>query len=878
MADRRSVPPKLAEWLLNWFVKDDLAEEVSGDLEERYYADIKEKSSFRASINYWYQFINYLRPFALRKSISLTTMNYAMYRSHFKIGYRNMLSDKWYSLMNIGGLSLGMAATLLVGIWVYDELSYNQKFENYDTIAQVMQTQTFSGEVKTGVNQPMQLAPVLRTIYGDHFKHVVTSSFINNELLTVGENNETKVSRSGNFMEPGIAHMLSLQMLKGSRDALMDPTLMLLSETTANVLFGNKDPMGQNVQIGTMMEAQVAGVYKDLPQNSEFADLTFIAPWQLLNTTANFEDRVGWGNNWFQTYVQVQDGADIGEVSALIKDVKYDNIKNEGDSGGADSRPVIHLHPMKKWYLYSRFENGVNTGGAIERVWMFGIIGIFILLLACINFMNLSTAKSVKRAREVGIRKTIGSLKNQLIFQFLSESFLVASLAFVISLILVLTGLSFFNDLTDRTMTIPYANPLFWLLCLLFVLCTGCIAGSYPAFYLSSFRPVKVLKGAFSGGKGASNLRRVLVVFQFTISVVLIIGTVTIYSQIQYVKERSVGYDKNQVLYVPINSPEVRNSFETIRSELLQSNNIEEVAASDVLVTGTFVTNSGFDWKGKDPAMREEFNTLRSTHGFGHMIDWEIKEGRNFSRDFKSDSLAFIINETAAKYMNLENPVGEMVKWGDMASFKIVGVAKDMVTRSPYEQVRPTIFTLHYGRFLNFINIKINKEVNTKEALTHIEKVFHKHDPKSLFSYNFLDEEYARNFIDEERMGKLVTFFALLAIFISCLGILGLSVFVAEQRTKEIGVRKVLGASVLSLWKLLSRDFVVLVFLSCCIAIPIGYYYMNEWIQEYNYRTELNWWIFAAAALGTLVITLLTVSFQSLKAAINNPVKSLKTE
>lgn len=878
MDDKRSVPPKLAEWLMNWFVKDDLVEEVSGDLEERFYEDIKENSPLRASFNYWYQVINYLRPFALRKSISITTVNYAMYRSHFKIGYRSILSNKWYSLMNIGGLALGMAATLLVGIWIHDELSYNQKFENYDTIAQVMQTQTFSGEVKTDVNQPMQLAPVLRTIYGNHFKHVVTSSFINNELLSVGEDNETKVSRSGNFMEPGIAHILSLQMLKGSRNALMDPTLMLLSETTANILFGNKDPMGQNVQIGTMMEAQVAGVYKDLPQNSEFADLTFIAPWQLLNTTANFEGRVGWGNNWFQTYVQLKDGADIAEVSTLIKDVKYDNISKEGNSVGADSRPVIHLHPMKQWYLYSRFENGVNTGGAIDRVWMFGIIGIFILLLACINFMNLSTAKSVKRAREVGIRKTIGSLKNQLIFQFLSESFLVASLAFVISLILVLAGLSFFNDLTNKTMTIPYNNPLFWLLCSLFVLCTGCIAGSYPAFYLSSFRPVKVLKGTFSGGKGASNLRRVLVVFQFAISVVLIIGTVTIYSQIQHVKERPIGYDKSQVLYVPINGPEVRNSFETIRKELLQSNDIKEVTASDVLVTGTFVTNSGFEWKGKDPAMREEFNTLRSTHGFGHMIDWEIKEGRNFSRDFKSDSLAFIINETAAKYMNLENPIGEIVKWGDMASFKIVGVAKDMVTRSPYEKVRPTIFTLHYGRFLNFINIKIDKEDNTKEALAHIGKVFHKHDPKSLFSYNFLDEEYARNFIDEERIGKLVTFFALLAIFISCLGILGLSVFVAEQRTKEIGVRKVLGASVLSLWKLLSRDFVVLVFISCCIAVPIGYYYMNEWIQGYNYRTELKWWIFAIAVLGTLAMTLLTVSFQSIKAAINNPVKSLKTE
>ncbi len=877
MSHHKNIPPKRAASLLKWLVRAELTEEVLGDLEEKFHMDLNQYSSFRATLNYYYQVINYLRPFALKKTISMTTMNYSMYKSHFKIGYRNMLADKWYSLLNIGGLALGMAATILIGIWVYGELSYNQEFENYDNIAQVMQTQTFSGEVKTAVNQPMQLAPVLRTIYNDHFSHVVLSSFINDQLLSVGEQNETKISRAGNFMEPGIVHMLSLQMVKGSRQALEDPTSMLLSETTAKALFGSKDPMGQTVRIGTGMEARVGGVYRDLPQNSDFADLTFIAPWELLNTTANFEERLGWGNNWFQTYVQVADGADMAKVSTLIKDAKYDNIKDEGNFG-AQTRPTIHLHPMKKWHLYSRFENGVNTGGAIQRVWMFGIIGIFILLLACINFMNLSTAKSVKRAREVGIRKTIGSLKNQLVLQFQMESLLVVFLAFIISLLLVLIGLPFFNDLTGKTVGIPYASPWFWLLCLLFVIITGFIAGSYPAFYLSSFRPVQVLKGTFSGGQGASNFRKVLVIFQFTISVILIIGTVSIYRQLKHVKERPLGYDKEQLVYVPINDPEVRNGFETIREALLRSNDVKEVAASDVLITGTFTTNSGFDWKGKDPAMSEEFNTLRSTHGFGEMIDWEIKQGRDFSRDFKSDSLAFIVNETAVKYMGLENPVGEMVQWGTMGPFKIIGVVKDMVTRSPYEQVRPTIFTLHYGRFLSFINIKLANEGQTKEALAHIEKVFNQYDPKSLFSYTFLDDEYAQNFVDEERMGKLATFFALLAICISCLGIFGLSAFIAEQRTKEIGVRKVLGASVLSLWRLLSKDFVTLVLISCCIAIPIGYYYMSIWIQDYNYRAELSWWIFASAAFGTLGITLLTVSFQSIKAALNDPAKSLKTE
>lgn len=798
-----------------------------------------------------------------------------MFKTYLKAAWRNLLQKKGHSFLNIGGLAVGMAATLLIGIWVYDELSFNRKFENYDTIAQIMQSQTFSGEINTGINQPMQLAPVLRDTYKDYFKHVVTSAFTGNALLTVGE---TKVSRPGNFMEPGITEMLSLKMLQGTRDALQDPTSILLSKSTADALFGDADPMGKNVKIGTTMEAQIAGVYEDIPQNTHFADLTFIAPWELLKTSQNYEERLEWGNNWFQVFAQLQEGADMATVSHLIRDVKYNHIKNGNDPGNIKTKPVIHLHPMGKWHLYSRFENGVNTGGAIERVWMFGIIGIFILLLACINFMNLSTARSVKRAKEVGIRKTVGSVRKQLIVQFLSESLLVVVLAFVTSLVLVLIGLPFFNDLTGKSMGIPWTDPAFWIVCLLFILFTGLISGSYPAFYLSSFDPVKVLKGTFNRGQGAVQLRKVLVVFQFTISIVLIVGTITIFRQIQYVKERPVGYDKDRLLYVPINTSEIITHFETLRNELLRSKDIKEVAASDVLVTGTFITNSGFDWKGKDPDMSEEFNTLRATHGYGEMIDWELKEGRNFSREFKSDSRAFILNETAVAYMGLENPVGELVKWGDMGSFKIVGVAKDMVTRSPYDAVKPTIFVLHYGNFLNFINIKIGKGSNTREALAHIETVFKKHDPQSLFTYNFIDEEYARNFFNEERMGKLASFFAVLAIFISCLGIFGLSAFVAEQRTKEIGVRKILGASVLGLWKLLSKDFVILVTISCGIAIPIGYYYMQQWIQNYTYRTEISWWIFAIAILGTLAITLLTVSFQAIKAAIANPVESLRTE
>jgi hypothetical protein len=345
-----------------------------------------------------------------------------------------------------------------------------------------------------------------------------------------------------------------------------------------------------------------------------------------------------------------------------------------------------------------------------------------------------------------------------------------------------------------------------------------------------------------------------------------------------YVQNRPLGYNKEGMLYVPIATKDILERFETVREELLRSQDIANVAASDVLVTGTFTTNSGFNWKGKDPEFAEEFNTLRATHDFGEMIDWEIKEGRGFSRDFKSDSLAFVLNETAVEYMGLESPIGEYVQWGDDEKFKVIGVVKDMVTRSPYSAVKPTIFTLHYGRFLNFINIKIKPNRSPKAALSHIEGIFKKYNPEQTFSYTFLDEEYQQYFSDEARMGKLISFFAVLAILISCLGIFGLSAFVAEQRFKEIGIRKVLGASVYSIWKLLSKDFLLLVLISCIIAIPVGYYYMNEWIQDFNYRATLSWWIFAAAVLGSLFTTFLTISFQSIKAAIAKPVKSLRTE
>lgn len=795
-----------------------------------------------------------------------------MFNVYLKSAWRNLIAKKGHSLINIGGLTIGMAATLLIGMWVYDEVSYDRSIENYDTIVRMKQKQRFEGEISVSSGQPMQLAPAIREQYGDHFKQVVTCIYTQDVLLTVGEK---KISRPGSFMEPGITEMLALQMLKGSRDALKDPQSVLLSQESAEILFGDKNPVGEIIKMGSSLEGKVAGIYQDLPKNSYFGDLTFIAPWEMLAVAQNYEERLGWGNSWFQVLAQVEDNADVDKISSIIKNVKADHIDEDYRKR---TQPEIFLHPMSKWYLYARFENGVNTGGRIEYVWMFGIIGMFVLLLACINFMNLSTAKSMKRAKEVGIRKTIGSARHQLITQFFVESFLVVITAFVFSLALVLVLQPFFNELTNKEIGIPWTNLYFWLISLGFIGLTGLLSGSYPALYLSSFRPVKVLKGTFQGKNSAILLRRVLVVFQFSISIILIIGTITVFRQIQYVKNRPLGYNSDRMLYVPINTKDVLTSFATIREDLMQSNQIEEVAASDVRITGTYTTNSGFTWPGKDPNMSEEFYTLRATHGYGDMIGWEIKEGRDFSRDFQSDSLSFLLNETAVEYMGLENPIGQTVTWGNNGGYKVVGIVKDMVTRSPYDPVKPAIFVLHYGRFLSYINIKLKSDLETQEALAHIESVFKKHDPTSIFDYTFVEADFEKNFVREERIGKLASFFAILAIIISCLGIFGLSTFMAEQRTKEIGVRKVLGASIFIIWQILTKDFVRLVVVSCLIAIPISYYYMSNWVAEYEYHTTLNWWIFAIAVISALFITLLTVSFQAIKAAIINPVKSLRSE
>lgn len=860
-------PPYLAQRLLLRFLRSDLAEEVSGDLNEKFYATVKNKSLFRAKLNYWYQVLNYLRPFAIRRSKLYHINQTAMFQNYFKIAWRNLLKNKGYSAINICGLGIGMAVAMIIGLWIHDELSFNHYFRNYDRIGHVMTHQ----DEDTYPSNPIPLATELRTAFADDLEYVVMSSWKQEWVVAYGDKN---FFQSGSFMQPDAPEMLSLEMISGSRSALKDKNSILLSESLAKKLFGYDDPVDKIIRIKNMVDIKVAGVYKDLPHNTEFHDLTFIAPWDFLVSWMTWmkEQETRWDDNSYKIYVQLTDIADFDKVSSRIKDLKLKHLGNK-----ADGNPQLFIHPMSNWHLYSKFENRKEvTSQQLEFIWLYGTIGTFVLVLACINFMNLSTARSEKRAREVGIRKTMGSLRKQLISQFFSESFLTAALALTLAILLVQMSLPWFNSIAGKQISILWSSSVFWFAVAGFVTVTGLMAGSYPALYLSSFDPVKVLKGTFRAGRFASLPRKVLVVLQFTVSITLIIGTIIVFKQIQLAKNRPVGYDRNGLMTVYMVTPELYRHYEVIRNELLASGIVDQVATSSGPATEIWNNNSGFDWKGKDPNMETNFVTARVTHDYGKTIGWQFTKGRDFSAQIASDSMAIVVNESAVKYMGLENPVDETIQW-NRNRYRVVGVIKDMVMGSPFEPVQPTLFIMDYNNIYT-INIRINQGINAGYAVSKIEDVFRKYNPAVPFEYKFADVEFAKKFRGEERVGTLASVFATLAILISCLGLFGLAAFVAERRAKEIGIRKVVGASVLNLWGMLSREFVWLVLLSCAIASPVAYFVLSSWLENYSYRTEISWWIFAASSLGALLVILVTVSYQALKAATMNPVESLRSE
>lgn len=799
-----------------------------------------------------------------------------MFKNYLKIAWRNLTKHKAYTIINVGGLALGMAVALIIGLWINDELGHNNYFSHKDKIAQVFQSQTMNGQTDTGPAIPRPLEKAIREGYMDNFKHMIMSSWTTSQYLKYNDNS---ISREGNFMQREAPEMLDLKILKGEKDGLREINSIMLGESTANALFGEEDPIGKTIEVNSQYNMMVTAVYEDIPFNNSFNDTEFLMPWDKYVSVnewiKNAEDQ--WGNNSFQMFVQIADNTSMEAVTSKVKDVK--KTLNEKS---AEFNPQLFLFPMKDWHLRSNFDNGKQVGGRIKYVWLFGIIGIFVLLLACINFMNLSTARSEKRAKEVGIRKSIGSQRNQLINQFLGESFLVVVLAFVIAVGIVVLSLNGFNDLARKEMAFPWTSIGFWGASLMFILLTALLAGSYPALYLSSFKPVDVLKGTFKAGKHSGLPRKILVVVQFTVSVAFIIGTVIVMQQINHAKNRPIGYDKEGLVQIPTMSQDFTGKFQLMRDEFMKSGAITEMSTSSAPTTRIWSNRSGFDWEGKPEGFQEDLAWTEVSPEYAKSLGLKIVAGRDFSREFASDSTGVLLNETAVKYMGIKDPVGKFITDSDTEDpfepMKIIGVVEDMIAQSPYEPVKQGMYVFDKNDNGSYYNLRLNPNQSAAQNLAIIERVFKEHFPNIPFQYDFVDEEYGQKFASEVRVGRLSGIFTALAILISCLGLFGLTSFVAEQRTKEIGVRKVLGATVFNVWNMLSKDFMKLVIISCFIAVPIAYYVMNGWLQEYPYRVILKWWIFALAMIGALLLTIITVSFQAIKAARSNPTKSLRTE
>lgn len=773
-----------------------------------------------------------------------------------------------------------MSVALIIGLWVNDELSFNKYHDHYDQIAQVMKAGTFQGKHYSGqdyLQYPM--LQELQTTYGANFKYVVPRQGKYEAILSI---DDKKISKTGTNIGEDGPEMFTWKMLYGTRAGLKDVQSIMISASTADALFGAGDPIGKAVKIDNEKEVTISGVFEDFPKNSDLYGLQFARPWEAYLLNNPWVKDQGWQNHFFQIYVQIHPTANFESVDATIRDLEINATRNLAYmQDWLKYNAEVHLNPMSRWHLYSNYKEGTLQNGPIQLVWFIGSIGVFVLLLACINFMNLSTARSEKRAKEVGVRKTLGSDRRQLITQFFAESFLVVIISFCFALLMVYTALPWFNTISQKAMQLPWQTAAFWIVSASFVFVTGMLAGSYPALYLSSFNPLKILKGSYRAGRLASIPRKALVVLQFTVSIMLIASTGVIYHQLMFVKDRPVGYSREGLLMMQKKGKAFYEKFETLRTELKRSGAVEEIADAGGPITSTWSGNGGFSWKGFDPLADNSFNTLNVSADFGTTVGWNVIDGRTFSRDIASDSSAIIINESAAKQMKLENPVGETVHWTNLAwnmdkDFHIVGVIHDMVMNSPFEPVRPAIFLNMGGS--GWMYLRINPDMSTAEALPKIEATFKKVIPGAPFDYKFASQEYATKFSTEDNIGRLAILFTTLAIIISCLGLFGLASFVAEQRTKEIGIRKVMGASVSNLWRMLSGEFVVLSIVACVIAVPTSYYFLYSGISGYDYRTEIAWWIFAAASGGAMVITLATVSFQAVKAALANPVNSLRTE
>ena len=881
-------PPKLADKLLGVFLPDDLAEELQGDMHEQFELMVIEKGLAKARVFYFWEVLRFCRPYFLKRRLMGKTNEYQpvsifsiiMISNYFKIAWRSLLRSKAFSMINVFGLAVGLCCFMFIAVFVANELSYDRHIPEADQIYRVNVAVTGNGTIELYPNADYAVGIGIKNAFPEVKALAVVSPAIDYVKF---ENHQFKEQRLA-FADANFLQMFAIPLLEGNTEkALVEPNSIVISKALATKYFGNTDPIGKSLAIGRQQsEYKVTGVYDKVPDNTHFHFDAFLSmsTWHITNPT--------WSNLGPNTYLLLHKNADYKKLEAKLPQLVAKNVVPEiqRDMGVslAEAQKSVNtfrflLQPLTELHLYGRSKYELEPGGDIRYVYVFSILAVFVLLLACVNFTNLSTAQAAKRSKEVGVRKVLGSVKKQLIIQFLAESVLLTSFAMVFAYGLIALFLPYFNELAGQNFSILFFFDYKVVGAMLLVsLLSGLIAGVYPAFFMSSFNIIRTLKGAFfKNGRRKNPLQSSLIVFQFTVSTLLIIATIVVYQQLQYMQNKKLGYEKDQLLYLP--DTRVLNNNQQVLQEMLQKDKRVVSASISRAVPGnkSFNGTQVYPKNENSNGVEIHIDIFNIDYDYFRTMGLQIKQGRGFSKEFSTDSAGVIINEAAVRDLGWShvNPIGRTIVRSGQREFKVLGVVKDFNYVSVKEKVAPAMMQLgwNYGGMV----IKMGTQ-DVQGFLVDLQKYWDSFNPSAPMEYYFLDEKFATLYAGEQRTQQIFSVFATLAVIIASLGLFALSTFIIEQRKKEVGIRKVLGASVNGIVLLLVRDFVVLVLIAVLVASPLAWYAMSIWLQDFAYKIDIQWWMFALAGILAVVTALLTVSFQGFKAALMNPVRSLKSE
>lgn len=861
--------PEWAWRLLNILCPDYLLEEIEGDLLQRFHKDIRLLGERKARRRLVWNIIRYCRPGILfRHRFSIDLIPIYMLANYFKVASRVMVRNKSFSLINILGLTMGLTGALLLFLWIGKEFTYDEFHANKDRIYKAWNRTRIDGALQCWDRTPRVLAPTVAQDYAGVEGAVSYADYNTAFLFTKGDVRIMK--NNGAFTDPQFLTMFSFPFVKGDPlKALSNPNSIVLTEDFARELFGDREAFGEVITIweeNNSFDFTITGILKELPAHTAFK-FQYLIPFHFLESIG--EKDTYWGNNSVDTYIQLKPGIDANRFNEEIKNITRKHTSN-------DNNTEVFLYPLTKMRLYSRFENGVPAGGRIEVVRLLGILGICLVVIACINFINLSTARAQKRSREVGVRKVTGAHRYSLVVQFLCESVLITVLAGILAVVLVLFLLPAFGSLVEQKLTLDYTNIAVWAAIGVGILTVGILAGSYPAFYLSSFSPVRVLKGSPITGSNRNFFRKVLVVFQFSFAMTLIIATLVVQQQIEYAQHRDAGYSRENMIYQYITG-DLDKNYRAYKNELLQSGIAVSVTKTSSPITEVWSNSWEFGWNGKDPQSKILIDRFYTDEDIVSTAGLTLVAGRDMDLDkYPTDSSAVLLNEAAVKAMGFDSPIGELITDG-RTEWHVVGVVKDFLLRSPFQKVKPMVLQGSKGWF-SAIHIRLNHNRPLRENLAALEKLYTKYNPVYPFDYNFVDDVYRKKFVDQEKTQTITFIFTSLAIFISCLGLLGLSTYIIESRVKEIGIRKILGASVVNIVQLLSKDSMRMIIVGILVGCPSAWWGLNQWLMSFEYRITIKPWIFLVAAAAIIFIAGLTIVVQIVRAAHTNPVSSLKQE